>query len=229
MSVVSPLVDLFFPPRCVACRVLLAGVDAPSPGMPFCEDCGVTLERVTSACERCGEALAESGCPRCLQVEPAFDRLSAVYRYGGAIADVLHRYKYEDHPEFARGLGDRLAALPIDPPDLVVAVPLHAARRRQRTYDQALYLADRLAMRRGWRLEPTLLTRLVATERQVGQDRAHRAGNVAGAFAAKRSVSGARIVLVDDVVTTGATVEECARVLKAAGAAHVHVVAVARA
>jgi ComF family protein len=142
---------------------------------------------------------------------------------------VLHSYKYEDHPELARPLGERLAALAVDAPDLVVPVPLHASRRRTRTYDQALYLAQRLAGLRGWTLAPGVLVRARATRRQVDQHRDARVTNVAGAFRVAGNVSGRHVLLVDDVVTTGATVAECARILKEAGARRVEVIAVARA
>ncbi len=142
---------------------------------------------------------------------------------------MLQRYKYEDHSALARPLGLLVAALDLPPPDVVVPIPLHASRRRTRTYDQALYLARIIARARGWRFDAHLLTRIRATERQVGQHRDARALNVRGAFEASPAVRGLGVLLVDDVVTTGATASECARALKSAGARWVAVASVARA
>ncbi len=224
------LLDLFFPPRCAACRALLHATERPSTDLPLCVPCGATLVPVVDACDRCGEPLGgEWPCKACAVRRPTFDRFDAVYRYGGAVAELLHRYKYEDHPELARPLSLAMARLALPVPDVVMAVPLHATRRRDRTYDQALLLATGLARHRGWRLSRGLLHREVATERQVGQSRDARAKNVAGAFRVLGRLSGERVMLVDDVVTTGATADECARALKEAGANTVHVVALARA
>ena len=229
MSALSPLLDVLFPPRCAACRELLPPVEGASASLAFCVVCETTLEPLVLACDVCGFPDVEGWCAACLAESPPFDRVCAGFHYGAAIADVLHRYKYEDHPELAGPLGERLAALSLDAPDLVVPVPLHASRRRKRTYDQALYLAQRLAKLRGWRLDAGVLVRERATRRQVDQHREERVTNVAGAFRVAGDVRGKRVLLVDDVVTTGATVAECARVLKAAGAKRVEVAAVARA
>lgn len=168
-------------------------------------------------------------CDACRVDPPAFDSASAAFLYGAAIADVIHRYKYEDHPELARPLADWICRLPLPPVDLVVPVPLHASRRRERTYDQALYLAALVAKDRGVGCVPQVLTRLRATARQVGQHRSERIANIQGAFEAAVGAAGRVVLLVDDVVTTGATVGECARALKEAGAKRVHVASVARA
>lgn len=229
MSVLAPLLDVLFPPRCAACRELLSAREEAVPLLSFCVGCGESLEPIDRCCETCGLPGEASPCDACLMSPPPFDRARAAFHYGGAISDVLHRYKYEDHPEFARPLAAHLARLDLEPPDLVLPVPLHAARRRSRTYDQALYLAQALARARGWRLEPGLVTRVRATERQVGRHRDERVANVAGAFVVHGDVKGLSVLLVDDVVTTGATAAECARVLKAAGARLVQVAAVARA
>jgi len=171
----------------------------------------------------------DAACGDCAGGAPAFDGARAVYRYGAAIADVLHRYKYEDRPEFARELGRRMAALDLPAADLVVPVPLHAHRRIARTYDQALYLAQALARERGLPCRRDVLVRMRATGRQVGRTRAERSGNVLDAFRVRSKLDGERVWLVDDVVTTGATAGECARALRAGGASSVFVVSVARA
>lgn len=229
MGATAALLDLLFPPRCAACRELLDAHEAPVPAMTLCVPCGGTLEPLTEGCGRCAVSGATGTCADCSAHVPSFDRVQALWVYGGAIARVLHRYKYEDEPSLAEPLGRRLAALELRAPDVVAPVPLHGSRSRARTFDQAFWLAKVLARERGWRLDPDLLERTRATQRQVGRQRDERWENVARAFAVRADVRGLSVLLVDDVVTTGATVEECARVLKVAGAARVEVVAVARA
>ncbi len=151
--------------------------------------------------------------------------------FGGPLADAIHALKYGDRPALARPLGRWLAArirLPRDA--LVVAVPLGRRRRLARGYDQAGRLAEQVARAGGAPLLQGALRRVRETPPQVGRSRAARAANVAGAFEADpRRVAGRELVLVDDVVTTGATADAAARALLAAGARRVTVVALARA
>jgi ComF family protein len=229
-SVLASLADILFPPRCSACRDMLPSADEASVSGSLCAVCEITLEPITEACRRCGLPGPDAdACASCEAEPPGFDSASAALLYGGAISDVLHRYKYEDHPELARPLADWIVGMKLPPADVVVPVPLHASRRRERTYDQALYLARRVAVARSLPCEPGLLTRLRATARQVGQHRNERLANIRGAFVASPRVAGRSVLLVDDVVTTGATASECARALKTAGAVRVHVASVARA
>jgi ComF family protein len=225
----AAIADAFFPPRCEACGELLALGDAPTPSLPLCVVCAPTLETMAHACERCGQSGTEGDCAACDRRAPLWDRAQAAYVYGGAVADVLHRFKYGDHPALARPLAARLARLPVDEVDVVLHVPLSQQRRRSRTYDQALLLARELARLRGWRFDPGLLERVRHTGRQVDRRRDERSENVRGAFRLAGNVDGLALLLVDDVVTTGATAGECARVLKAGGARRVEVVSVARA
>jgi ComF family protein len=225
----SAIADLLFPPRCAACRELLALGDAPTPALPLCVVCAPTLEPLSNACGRCGEAGSVDPCATCERRPPSWDGAQAAFTYGGAIADVLHRFKYEDHPALARPLAAWMARLPLDEVDVVVPVPLSARRRRLRTYDQALLLARELAQLRGWRFEAGLLERVRHTGRQVDRKRDERAENVRGAFRLGGAARGLSVLLVDDVLTTGATAGECARVLKEGGARRVAVGSVARA
>lgn len=230
MSFAGALLDVVFPPRCVACRVLLPPVDSASPALPVCETCEATLVPLDEACARCGlPGEQAASCASCLASPPPFDSARAVWLYGAAAADLLHHFKYGQRPELARPLGALVAALPLPAVDVVVAVPLHASRRRLRTWDQALYLADVVATRRALPCRRGLLVRTRATGTQVGRTRQERGTNVADAFSCTQRLDGVRVLLVDDVVTTGATAAECARALRAAGAGEVHVASVARA
>lgn len=196
--------------------------------MPFCAGCEAGLERHRPGCALCGLSGAHDPCDACAVTPPPFDGVHAVWSYGGPIADVVHRFKYRDHPELARPLGRAMAALELPSADLVVPVPLHASRRRERTFDQAFHLAREIGQARGWVVDRALI-RTRATARQVGQDKDARLSNVSDAFEVRIDVKGRSVLLVDDVVTTGATAGECASVLKKAGASRVAVACVARA
>jgi ComF family protein len=227
LEVLSALLDLFYPPRCPACRSLV-GEEG------FCRACRETLTDLPLAhCPRCAEPEVEGLCAHCRAVPPAFESVVAPCLHGGALADAIHRFKYEDRPQLARplaALARPCVAEALAWCDLVCPVPLHDERLRQRGYDQALLVARELARSAGRPVEARALRRTRKTAPQVGRDRAGRAANVAGAFEADRfRVAGKRVLLVDDVVTTGATANAAARALLEGGAAAVRVAALARA
>lgn len=222
--------DLLFPPRCAACAAL-----GPAAG-PFCAVCaGALLPIGDFRCPACGLPYEGQGtphlCEHCERRPPSFDSARAGYVLGGPIADAIHRFKYADRPHLAAPLARLLADLAPPGTHLLLAIPLHPGRLATRGYDQAMLLARPLARLSGKGLgHIRALRRTRDTPPQVSLDRAGRAANVAGAFIADpRRVAGRNILLVDDVLTTGATAEECARVLKKAGASRVDVLTVARA
>ena len=224
------LLEVFFPPSCVACDEVL-----PAPGF-FCEACAPLVEELPAvACGSCGEPGRFPGdrCPRCERRLPPFTGAYAPFEHDGALARAIHRYKYEDHPELARPLGGLLAATSRDflarAPGALCPIPLHVQRFRERKYDQATLLAVELAKATGRALEDGWLTRARATERQVGLTDAQREQNVRGAFTADPRAAGHEVVLVDDVLTTGATAREAAQALLDVGATRVVVLTLARA
>jgi ComF family protein len=191
--------------------------------------CAEAIERVPPGCARCGHPGAGALCGACGASPPAFDAVRAGGLFGGPLADAVHALKYGGRPALARPLGTWLAArAPLSPGAAVASVPLARGRRIERGYDQAALLADALAHASGARRVRAVLRRVRETPPQVGKTRAERARNVARAFEATRPVSG-DIVLVDDVVTTGATADAAAGALRRAGARSVVVVALARA
>jgi ComF family protein len=221
----SALLDLVYPPRCAACG-------APVRAEPFCLDCATAVDPVPPGCARCGHPGPDAACGPCLVSPPAFDAVVAGGLFGGPLADAIHALKYGGRPALARPLGAWLAArAPLPEGAVVVSVPLSRARRISRGYDQAALLADavcRAAGARGRRLAGAL-RRVRETAPQVGLGREERRRNVAGAFEASGVVAGRDVVLVDDVVTTGATADAAARALRQAGARSVRVLALARA
>ena len=189
------------------------------------------------ACCVCNkEAVLDSHglCENCRQLilpAPAFslngpvDKAAAGIRYNDAVADVVHRFKYYG----CRYLGKNLAsfmALPNDwQADVIIPVPLHPKRMRERGYNQSLIIAEELGRRCGVPIRDTLLKRIRNTQMQSMTSREERQANVKDAFRASKRCRGLSIILVDDVITSGSTSEECARALKAAGADRVYVIA----
>lgn len=231
MSLWGDVLDVVFPERCVACDSVLA-----QPLRFFCEGCAHEVEEIPSpACVRCNEpGLHEGGvCERCARRPPKFKLAFAPLEHSGAVARAIQRFKYEGHPELARPLGSLLALSSklflAQAPQVVVPLPLHSARYRERGYDQTALLAVEIARAGRLTLRDDALTRVRPTSRQVGHSDEERAANVAGAFEASAGVKGARLLLVDDVLTTGATANEAAHALLQAGAEEVQVLTLARA
>ncbi|BDG09496.1 ComF family protein [Anaeromyxobacter paludicola] len=223
----TALLDLLYPPRCAAC-----GDGVPTSAAPFCAVCAGAIDPAPPGCPRCGQPGPAEPCGACLLHPPAFLEVRAGALFGGPLADAVHRLKYRDRPALARPLGRWLAGrLALPPGAVLVSVPLGRERRLARGYDQAALLAAALARAAGdgARRLPGALRRTRETPPQVGRGRPERSRNVAGAFEAAPAVRGQDLFLVDDVVTTGATADACARALLAAGARSVRVVALARA
>ncbi len=214
-------------------RCLLCG-DAGAAGLDLCAACADELPRNRSCCARCALPLAVPAqlCGECLRRPPPWDAAWAPFRYGWPLDRLESRYK------FGRDLaaGRVLATLwqreprPVELPQLFVPVPLHRHRLRQRGYNQALELAVPLARALAIPLHRDALQRLRHTDAQTELDAVHRRRNVRGAFALRQGIAlPAHVALLDDVMTTGATLAECARVLKRAGVQRVDVWALARA
>lgn len=223
-AALGALLDLVYPPRCAACG-------EPAGDGPFCEVCAGAVDPVPPGCGRCGQPGPDVLCGACHAAPPAFDAVRAGGLLGGPLADAIHALKYRNRPALARPLGAWLAArAPLASGAVVVSVPLARGRRVERGYDQAALLADHLARAAGSRTRLRgALVRIRETPPQVGRTREERARNVAGAFLAAAGLEGKDVVLVDDVVTTGATADAAATALRRAGARSVVVVALARA
>lgn len=234
-SMFGRCLDAVLPPRCLKCGAL---VDRQGG---ICPDCWQGLRFLgTPACACCFLPFEfDQGpgalCAACVAAPPPFDRARAVLRYDEASRDLVLAFKHADRTASAPALAAwmaRVGAELLVEADLIVPVPLHWSRLFARRYNQAALLALALSRVSGRPTQPDLLVRLRATAKQGHLGRLARQCNVAGAFAVNPrragEVAGRRILLVDDVITTGATISGCARVLRRAGASGVDVLAVAR-
>ena len=219
----SALADLFYPERCVGCERRASDVlcracfDAlPCVGSPFCGRCGLPT------------AFATPLCGECKNVDFAFQSARAPLKYDGVGKKVVHALKYRGYKRVVDRLAAPLLLQVIDDSrfDAVVPVPLHHSRRRKRGFNQAELLAGSVAGRLRAPVSDTLEA-VRSTRDQIELSAAQRRANVAGAYKAKGPLRG-RILLVDDVFTTGATMHACAETLLRAGASEIHALSLCR-
>lgn len=228
------LADLCFPSVCPLCR------QAIQASSPFCFACLETIIPIVSPrCPHCDLPFAavDGGdhlCQSCIQDPPAFLWAKSVGLYDETLRRAVQKFKYEGDFNLDRPLATLMAesmqgVLEEYRPDLLLPVPLYVSRLRQRSYNQALLLAKVLSRR--WQLPVAshLLLRIRPTPPQIGLKAAERRRNLRGAFALSRPLHGERVLLVDDVMTTGATARECSRILLDGGAGEVAVAVIARA
>lgn len=234
-STVRRAVDIVLPPRCLGCGVLVGepgavcpacwgGIDFIAP--PMCRCCGLPFDYDEGADAVCGD---------CARHQPLYGRARSAMVYNDASRRLVLAFKHADRIDAAPAWGDWLARAGADllaDADLLVPVPLHRRRLIARRYNQAALMAQALGRISGLPVSIDALRRVRATPSQGRLNRSQRARNVAGAFAARDSrrnaLRGAHVLLVDDVLTTGATLTACIRPLLHAGAANVDVLTLAR-
>jgi ComF family protein len=195
----------------------------------LCSDCLSELPTLPECCPRC--ALPSPGstvCGACLQTPPHFDGTVALWRYEFPCDRLVQALKYRARLALAACFAGCFSSRPLPRVDLVVPMPLHKKRLSERGFNQAVEIAGSLARRMDWPLESRGAVRLRHTAPQTGLPYAERARNVHGAFECPLDLRGARVGVVDDVMTTGATLNELARVLKRAGASRVENFVIAR-
>ena len=237
------ILDFLLPPQCRLCEVRTDGEPIPW----VCQQCWLAIEYVRPpTCYQCGQpfgappegiATAMHRCGVCLLHPPPYERARAVGMYHGVLRDVIHAMKYQRVYGLVQPLADLLYAqfayhwggdgrvL-----DALVPIPLHRRRLREREFDQALALAVSLSRDTGIPLWADVLVRQRPTTSQVGLSAEQRRHNVRGAFTLRdpQRCRNTTLLVIDDVYTTGATVRECARLLRRAGAAQVDVYTLAR-
>jgi ComF family protein len=232
-TIADGLLAAVLAPTCASCE---AALDEPTRG-PVCRRCWNAITTFTPPlCAQCGDplpswrviSLEATRCARCRRRPSAISRMRAIGDYEGALRAIVHALKYGGRRSLAAPLAERIrheCADALIEADVLVPVPLHRRRRRARGFNQAEELARGLGLPVGGALK-----RVRPTASQTGLPAAQRHRNVREAFRLRwrASVRGLRVVLVDDVCTTGATLEACARVLREAGAADVRAVTAAR-
>ncbi len=230
----TEFVQAMLPPACVLC-----GGEGQVPDLDLCSACEADLPRNDSACPLCGEPLVGVGdtrplCGACLRRAPRYHASVCAYRYAYPVDHLVRALKYDGAIALARVLGELLvrslqAGRQAPWPDCIVPMPLHPERFRARGYNQSIELGRLLEHRLGIPLCTDRVSRVRATREQAALSRKERRRNVRGAFAVAGELRAKRIAILDDVVTTGSTVREVARVLRRAGAVHLEVWAVAHA
>lgn len=212
--------NLLYPSRCAACG---------HSGEWLCSVC---LEQCIPhgfpCCSRCGSRILGLTCTTCERYIRHLDELCAAYSYSGPVRDLVHRFKYDGMSAAAGWMAERMPVAWLPRDAVFVPVPLHPARKRERGYNQSELLARALGKRTGHPVVPAL-KRVRHTAPQAHMGAAGRWANIKGAFEPRRKLdSGSAVVLIDDVCTTGATMEECAKVMSGIGAERVAALVFAR-
>ena len=233
----AALLDYLFPPLCHVCRKFIPGAGR----LHICRLCREAIHAVSHPlCTVCGVPFYGLGndhcCGACLKEAPSFDAARAAVIHEGPARNLIHAFKYSCKTHLRRPLAllvvEHLTEFIAErKPDLIVPVPLHVRRLASRGFNQALLLGELLAQEWQLPLQRRAMRRIRWTEPQITLAAAQRRDNVRGAFfvADVAVVSGKRVLLLDDVFTTGSTVEECSKMLKKAGATEVFVITISRA
>ncbi len=233
LPIIRSLLNTVMPGRCFLCDKILNGNSG------LCADCFLKIHFLArQGCPRCGRPYdlpEDEGmvCPVCLEKPPKFNALRAAFIYDKHSRELVLAYKHGDRTDMTPFLGNlmyRAGEEMLLTADVIVPVPLHRRRLIKRKYNQSGLLAAYLARKAKKKYLPNTLRRIVNTKSQGHDDAEQRKKNVKGAFYVKnpQTLEGKRVVLVDDVYTTGATLNECAKVLYKAGARNVDCLTLAR-
>ena len=243
MSILNQFIDLIYPPMCPVCGDFLRdnGVNSDRPGFPVCLSCLDEFSDVghpcCTVCSRPFVSWVEGDhpCGACLRKWPFYSKVIVPYLYEGTLMSAIHQFKYGGKSYLAKSLGPFLASFAGERLNgidglLVMPVPLHPKRLRERGFNQSLLLARHVASQLGVELDFLSLRRIRYTQPQTGLKKDERRKNVRKAFGLidPKVVKKRTVILVDDVTTTGNTLNECARILKRAGAENIYCAVLAR-
>lgn len=217
---------IFYPSVCPVCKK-----SSSPPHEPFCSVCWNSIVPYNSSrCDICGLPLPEDTgiCGECLRKKPYFNKVIFFGLYHGILKEAIHYFKYNGRRGLSRPMGEFFLRMDIPRADMIVPVPLHHKRLKQRGFNHASILAKRLSEIKCVPLNLNLLMKMRETPAQVSLKREDRLKNLRNAFVVTEKLSGEKVILIDDVLTTGATASECSKVLLNAGALEVKVVVLAR-
>jgi len=224
--------NIVFPPVCLNCHVRIDNADKF-----LCESCTLKIEPITEKiCSRCGSLVSEAGCESCVEHRWYFTKARSLFPYEGVLKELIHELKYKEMANIGRFLGDKAVSYIREKHypeecDVVTAIPLHPVRQRERGYNQAGLLAATIAKEMDWLYQAKLIERKRYTATQTSLSRNEREANIRQAFRVQKNidVKQKKILLIDDVFTTGATVNAASQILKDAGAEAVYVLTIGRA
>ncbi len=245
MEFAQKLLSNLFPSRCILCRQTVSGSAGSDPvvnkHVEICSECCKSLPLNKPCCMSCALPLAEDInekvlCGRCIKKPPTFDYCYGLFRYEDKIISLVHQLKFAEKISYARSIGEmlflRLQAeiqLSKEKPECLLPVPLHKARLRQRGFNQSIEIARIIAKKLEIPIEYDAVVRQRKTTTQTGLNAKQRQQNIKGAFSIAGEIKYKHVLIVDDVMTTGSTVNELARVLKKNKVERVGVLSIARA
>lgn len=231
------LLDLIYPKTCLVCKNRLK--DKPAVDQLVCSPCWASIKKNTPPfCHICGRQLvnfSKNICPACMKKSLHFDRAFSPCIYDGTLKELIHNFKYKNKdylgPTLSKLMIDFIKeyGLPVDFLDLIIPVPLHKSRLREREFNQAEVLSEPISKEFGKTMAKDILKRHRPTKTQTELEKSQRYANVKDSFSVtdSKSVKGKNILLVDDVLTTGATASEAARALKQSGTGIVFILTLA--
>lgn len=225
----NKILNTLFPETCPVC----SNRARDHATAPICCECWNTIRPYSGpACQRCGKPLVSDSstfCGECLRSAPPFDYARSFGLYDGVLRKAIYHLKYFGLKRLARPLAELMMEMQLPRVDAVIPVPLHKSRHRQREFNQSALVARHMARKLNAELIINGLTKTRETAPQVGLNYKERMKNVRNAFSVQDDgrISGMKIILVDDVVTTGSTIRECAKELKKAGASSIFAVSIA--
>ena len=240
MEFAQRLLSNLFPSRCILCNQTVSR-PAVNDAVELCADCYNAQPFNITCCSHCALPLAEGTsdkvlCGRCIQKLPDYDYAHSLFRYEDDIIGLVHQLKFSEKITYARSIGEMfLSAVNSEvtfngeSPDCLLPVPLHSSRLRKRGFNQSIEIARVLSKKKDIPIEHKAVVRMRSTPPQTGLNAKQRSKNVKGAFTLVNKIQGKHVLIIDDVVTTGSTVNELAKLLKRSGVERVGVLSIARA
>ncbi|NLK21800.1 MAG: ComF family protein [Epulopiscium sp.] len=230
MRYLDIILDIIYPPRCIFCKDIIPIQKEKG----ICEECKKNLSFVEGkTCQRCGKPIEKKRdtCLDCIKYPPEYEKGWAVFVYEGLIRDMMYRFKYGGYKEYARYLGHLMAdkirnEAPNEKFDLIIPIPIHPNRKKSRGYNQGEELAKTISKELNSPMDTSILIRTKETRPQSGLTIIERKNNIKNAFKIKinMDLKQMKILLVDDIYTTGATINSCAKLLKNKNAGKIYFV-----